>query len=38
MGSMRSATTTTGWYWSLKLRRIEKTCNGPTMSSSVMPG
>src|SRR5512132_2122615 len=36
-GSIRSATTT-GRYWSLNCRRLEKTCSGPTRSSSVMPG
>jgi hypothetical protein len=37
MGSIRSATTT-GRYWSLKPCRTEKTCSGPTMSRSVIPG
>jgi hypothetical protein len=37
MGSSRSATTTAR-YWSLNPCSTEKTCNGPTMSSRVMPG
>jgi len=37
MGSSRSATTT-GRYWSLNLRRLAKTCSGPTRSSRVSPG
>jgi hypothetical protein len=37
MGSSRSATTT-GRYWSLNLRRLAKTCSGPTKSSNVSPG
>jgi hypothetical protein len=37
IGSIRSATTT-GRYWSLNLRRLAKTCSGPTRSRSVSPG